>query len=93
MTTNGRGPTFEEIIHDAVTRAVRAELADLRKDLAAIRALIPPQMTSVADAAKRTGLCEKTIRKLVRDGELRSKRAGSRVLVDVSSLPSFDTSE
>jgi excisionase family DNA binding protein len=82
----GRGPTLEEIVEDAVTRAVRRELAGLREEMAAIRAAVPPQMISVADAAKRTGLCEATIRRQIKDGEIRCKRVGRRVLVDVSSL-------
>ena len=51
----------------------------------------PAQFLSVAEAAKRTGLCEWTIRRMAKAQELVSRRAGRRLLIDAASLKATDS--
>jgi excisionase family DNA binding protein len=69
---------------------VLAELASLRQQVTALVQSSPPQFFSVAEAAKRAGLCEWTIRRMAKAGELVSRRAGRRLLIDSSSLKATD---
>jgi excisionase family DNA binding protein len=64
-------------------RAIRAELAE-------VRATLPPRMLSVAEAAERMGVSTQTIAAMGRRGDIVTRRAGRRVLVDAASLRPTD---
>ena len=85
--------TIDAAIADAVRAAVApvlTELATLREQVAILVQSSPPQMLSVAEAAKRMGVHPATIRRMCASGELAHRRAGRRLLVDASSLRPAD---
>ncbi len=53
----------------------------------------PPQMLSVAEAAKRMGTCAATIRRMCAANELAHRRAGRRLLIDASALRPTDPAQ
>jgi excisionase family DNA binding protein len=69
---------------------VVTELRELRATVERLAQSTPAQFLSVAEAAKRTGLCEWTIRRMAKAQELVSRRAGRRLLIDSSSLKATD---
>jgi excisionase family DNA binding protein len=86
--------TIDAAIADAVRAAVApvlTELATLREQVAILVQSSPPQMLSVAEAAKRMGTCAATIRRMCASGELAHRRCGRRVLVDSAALRPTDS--
>ena len=70
------------------------ELRDVRAELTALRATVPPALVSAAEAAKRTGLSPSTMRRLIRDGRVPVVRLGHSVRVDLAALAALgDTGE
>jgi hypothetical protein len=85
--------TLDDALAATVARAVAplaTELAAVRRELAAVRASMPPQMVSVAEYARRSGLSACTVRRHVADGTIPSTRIGGRVMCDLSSLRPID---
>jgi hypothetical protein len=70
-------PVLEEL------RAVRAELAE-------VRASLPPRMISLAAAAERMGVDPRTVVAMGERGEIVTRKAGRRVLIDAASLRPVD---
>ena len=58
-------------------------LEPLRAELARLRAQVEAEGVSVPEAAKRLGICERTVKRRIRDGTLPSTRIGGarRVLL------------
>lgn len=80
--------TIEETIAASLAAHVTpvlAELREVRAELEALRRALPPQLVSMADAAKHLGLSLATVRRRVRDGTLPSRRIGRNVRVDLSA--------
>jgi hypothetical protein len=73
-----------------IAARVRDEVEDLIRPLIdrleAIEARLPPQLGSVADVCRVTGLSPATVRRRLRDGSIASKRVGGRLLVDLTAL-------
>ena len=54
---------------------------------------VEPVAYNPAQAAKRLGLSRSTVDRLIRDGELRVKRARSRILISEDSIKEFLASD
>ena len=81
--------SIDAAITEAVAVAlapVLAELRALRDEVAEVRASLPPRFVSLKEAAEALGVCAWTARRMCAAGELASRRAGRRVLVDAASL-------
>ena len=81
--------TIDAAITEAVALAlapVLEELRAVRAELAEVRASLPPRMISLADAAERMGVDPRTIVSMGERGDIVTRRAGRRVLVDAASL-------
>lgn len=63
-----------------------AELRALRIEVAALRAVSVPQYLSVEQAAERLGVSSQTVLCMAHRGDLVSRRAGRRILIDPASL-------
>jgi excisionase family DNA binding protein len=65
-------------------RALLEQALDpLRAELARLRAQVEAQGVSIPEAAKRLGICERTVKRRIKDGTLPSTRVGGarRVLL------------
>lgn len=78
--------SVEELIAEAVRRALREELAPIRAAIEALQRHQQPQFVDVKRAAELTGTSIATMRRRVADGSVNARKLGSRVLVDVDSL-------
>ena len=78
--------TLEETIAEAVNCAI-APLVESNRRLAhqveQLRRALPAQLVSIPEAAKRLGISEKSVRRLIDKGELPVKRFGNRVKIDI----------
>jgi excisionase family DNA binding protein len=78
--------TLEDTILAAVRQAVAAELAPLRRDLAALRDAQRSELVETAEAARRLRVSVRTVQRMVRDGELPSVRVGRSYRVRLSEV-------
>jgi excisionase family DNA binding protein len=62
------------------------EVRELRAEMAALRAVIPPALVGVPEAAKRLGVSLSTMRRLVRDRRVPVVRVGHSVRVDLAAV-------
>lgn len=69
---------------------VLVELRAARAELAEIRAVLPPRFVSLKEASERMGVDPRTCVAMSERGEIVTRRAGRRVLVDVASLRPID---
>ena len=65
---------------------VLEELRQVRLELAEVKASLPPRFVSLKEAARAMGVDTRTIAAMAARGELVTRRAGRRVLVDAASL-------
>lgn len=79
-------------IEDAISGALAAQLAPLRAEIRqltaeveAVRRALPPQLVSVAEAAKALGVSVATIRRRAKDGTLPVRWIGRSLRVDLSA--------
>jgi excisionase family DNA binding protein len=80
--SRGGLPSIEDLIEAAVARA----LGGIREEIAALRRTLPPQLGSVADAAKSLGCSPRTVWRLIREGKLPHRKVGRKTVVDLASL-------
>jgi excisionase family DNA binding protein len=78
--------TLEDVIEGAVGRAVSRSVTELRGEIAALRRSLPPQLGSVAEAAKAQGVSVRTVWRQIRAGQIASKKVGRKTVVDLASL-------
>lgn len=82
------------MIADLATAAdiatILAELHAVRAELAAVSARLPSQWLSLHDAAERMGVDPRTIVSMGARGDIVTRHAGRRVLVDAASLRPTD---
>jgi len=71
---------------------VLVELRAARAELAEIRAVLPPRFVSLKEASERMGVDPRTCVAMSERGEIVTRRAGRRVLVDAASLRPADPS-
>lgn len=69
---------------------MRADLAEMKAGLAVIREAAPTEHLSVAQTARRLGVSEPTVRRLIKRGDLAVVRFGRSVRVRASSLVRCD---
>ena len=72
-------PTFYFDVHGEIN-------TDKTIELARLRAVQPPPLVPVPEAAARLGLSVATVRRRLKDGELRAVRVGRAVRVDLSQV-------
>jgi excisionase family DNA binding protein len=80
-----------EVVRQAVAPLV-AELAELREQIAALRAPAQPEptMLSVREFAARAGISQCTCRRRVSDGTIASVRVGASIRIPAASLRPTD---
>lgn len=68
----------------AVREAVRQELEPIRRQIEAVWAVQEESPLTIAEAARRMGVCRRTIERRLRDGTMRSVeiKGTRRVLMD-----------
>ncbi|MBX3221923.1 MAG: helix-turn-helix domain-containing protein [Labilithrix sp.] len=76
---------------DAIA-ALKADLAEVKAGLAVIREAAPTEQLSVAQTARRLGVSEPTVRRLIKRGDIAVERVGRSVRVRASSLVTRDGS-
>jgi len=79
-------------IEDAISGTLAAQLAPLRAEIRrltaeveAVRRALPPQLVSVAEAAKALGVSVATVRRRAKDGTLPVRWIGRSLRVDLSA--------
>ena len=70
----------------AALAPVLEELQALRAEVTEVRACLPPRFVSLKDAAKALGIDSRTILAMAARGEIVTRRAGRRILIDAASL-------
>ncbi len=70
----------------ASLEALKTEVVELRRQITVLQAVQPLAIVSVPEAAERLGVTQPTVRKMLRDGRLKSVRVGNRVRVDLSTV-------
>jgi excisionase family DNA binding protein len=83
---SARGVTLEDVIETAVSRAVSRSMAELERKIDSLRRSLPPQLGSVADAAKSLGCSPRTVWRQIRAGKLAYRKVGRKTVVDLASL-------
>lgn len=81
--------TVEDALAATVSQAVAplvAAIRELRAEVAALRSVSPPQWLSQIRAAELLGCSVQTVAAMGRRGEVVTRHAGRRVLVDAASL-------
>ncbi len=76
-----------------VPSLVTAELRKLSAAVEALRALSPPLLLPIPDAAKLLGVSISTIRRQVRAGELPSRHIGRSVRIDIAKCHGITAAE
>ncbi len=76
--------TAADIATTADIARVLSALAELRAEVAALRASQTPRLVSPAEAARALGISIATCRRRIADQTLPSRHLGRRVLVDVA---------
>jgi len=67
-------------------QGMRAEIAELRRQISVLQAVQPLSIVTVPEAAERLGVTVRTVRRMLKEGRLKSVRIGNRVRVDLSSV-------
>jgi len=70
----------------ASLEAMAAEIAELRKQISVLQAVQPLAIVTVPEAAERLGVTQRTVRRMLREGRLKSVRVGNRVRVDLGTV-------
>ena len=70
----------------AALAPVLEELQALRAEVTEVRACLPSRFVSLKESAKALGIDSRTILSMAARGEIITRRAGRRVLVDAASL-------
>jgi excisionase family DNA binding protein len=83
--------TFEGELAERVAACLAPLL--LERIEAALDRRLPPQLGSVAEVCRATGLSAATVRRRIADGSFASTKVGGRVLVDLSSFRPTETAE
>jgi excisionase family DNA binding protein len=65
---------------------LRAEVAELKEMLRALHVALPPSVVSIAEAALKLGFNQRSVRRMLAEGRLRSVRVGGRVRIDLASV-------
>jgi excisionase family DNA binding protein len=68
---------------------VRSLVADLGDRLSRIEEALPSPLGSIEDAARVTGLSRSSIKRFLKNGQIRSIRLGRQVRVDLRDLKPF----
>jgi excisionase family DNA binding protein len=66
--------------------AMKAEIAELRRQISVLQAVQPLSIVTVPEAAERLGVTQRTVRRMLRAGRLKSVRIGNRVRVDLGTV-------
>jgi hypothetical protein len=82
-----------DVATSADVAQVLAELREMRAELAQVRAALPTTWISLRDAAQRMGVDPRTVAAMGERGEIVTRRAGRRWLVDAASLKTRDPAE
>ena len=69
---------------------VLAELRQVRAELAEVKASLPPQFGDRKRAAEILGVDPQTVDAEIKRGNIRARKVGRRVIVDLSSLRPVD---
>jgi excisionase family DNA binding protein len=87
-------------LDQALAAAVRAAIAPLEakiealtREVASLRATLPPALLRPSEVAERYGIPRSTQRRYVRQGRLRKVTIGRTVLIDVSRLQPLSAEE
>jgi hypothetical protein len=89
----GAVPSVEALIAEAIAERLRILLVPIQAALDDLQRRMPPQLGSVADACRVTGLSPATVRRRIRDGSFVTKTVGARVLVDLAALRPAEPAE
>jgi excisionase family DNA binding protein len=76
-------------IDDALRQLVREEIRSALGDLLPAPTEPVPLALTLGQAAERTGLSERTLRRAIADGRLRALRSGRSVRVPLDALRAF----
>ncbi len=85
--------TGADLATTADLERVLAELRELRAELAAMAARLPTTWVSLTEAAEQMGVDPRTVRAMGERGEIVTRKAGRRSLVDLASLRPTDKGE
>lgn len=78
---------LDEMLAEAVERALDRHLGEMRRDIAQLLRNQPPAMLTVAQAAESLGCHQNTIRRMIDAGQLEYKRVGKTGLrISAASL-------
>ena len=69
-------------------QGMKAEIAELRRQISVLQAVQPLASVAVPEAAERLGVTQRTVRRMLKSGRLKSVRIGNRVRVDLSTVQS-----
>jgi len=72
----------------AALEAMAGEIAELRRQISVLQAVQPLAIVTVPEAAERLGVTQRTVRRMLKTGRLKSVRIGNRVRVDLSTIQS-----
>lgn len=78
--------TLEEVVDQAVERALDRHMAGIRAQLEQLVAATPPRYLTIAQAADAMGCHRNTVHRMVKAGQLVYKRVGRAVRIDARSL-------
>lgn len=77
---------LERVVRAAVRDVVRAELADLRADVAALKRAAPPALVDIAAFCEHAGVSQATARRMAARGDVQVVRRGRILRFDLGSL-------
>lgn len=83
-------PDLLAAVRAAVREELEPELRLLRDQVDALRRNSPPQLVTVAEAAKLLGLSVRTVSRHIKSGEIPTRRIGRSVRVDLGQLRPLD---
>lgn len=66
---------------------LREKVTALTTEVLTLRKAMPLTLVTVAEAARRLGVSQKTVKRHIEKGLLRGVRVGDRVRIDLGSLP------
>lgn len=70
----------------ASIEALKQEIADLKRQISVLQAVQPLAIVTVPEAAERLNVTQRTVRRMLKEGRLKSVRIGNRVRVDLSTV-------
>ena len=67
-------------------QGMKAEIAELRRQISVLQSVQPLSIVTVPEAAERLNVTQRTVRRMLREGRLKSVRIGNRVRVDLGTV-------